>query len=190
MQAVQGFFLLFALVFNGCTTAESNSLPTPVNSQMNQPQGSLLNETDASNETVTVGKFVFKLENCHLTYQGAGLNETFDFKFPEKCQFSKDAKGNIRQYKASKGTIVLAVEGSKIFGEKIVGSGKIDCETYIRGIVVSNKKVSLSWQTQKVATCLPAVWDETMFAVFAAKTQIFVEARKKQNGNQNEAISN
>ena len=68
------------------------------------------------------------------------------------------------------GEVQAAVETSQATGTASGGESQ-DCVTQIRGVVVFAKEIRLSAQTQKVAQCLPAVWDETMFHAFAARTE-------------------
>ena len=124
-------------------------------------------------QSTTVGAFQLILQGCQLQYQGAGKSGSFVFEFPEPCQFSKDNIGNIRIVKTDNGP-TLAIEASKP-DEYGTASGK-DCDTNIRGVLVAESDIRLSVQTQTVAQCLPAVWDELMFHAFAARTVPISEA--------------
>ena len=97
------------------------------------------------------------------------------FDFPEPCQFSRDRAGAVRIVETGTAKTLL-VEASRTAP---LGAGlkSPDCVTQIRGVVVSAEEVRLSAQTQKVAQCLPAVWDETMFHAFAARTEPFAKGR-------------
>jgi hypothetical protein len=103
------------------------------------------------------------LEECRLRYtsgQGAGAAE-LGLKPP--CAFSRDRDGQPRIVRTERGPMV-AVESSR--PAPAPGEG---CETLIRGVLVEGGRVYLSEQTQSVAQCLPAVWDELMFHAFAAE---------------------
>lgn len=120
-------------------------------------------------QNATVGNFKLSLASCRLTYEGAGKTGKIDFDFPTPCQFNRDRKGNIRVVSTGK-TLTLLVESSRPADPSSSLSSR-DCVTLIRGVVVTPREIRLSVQTQKVAQCLPAEWDEKMFYAFAAKTQ-------------------
>ena len=124
---------------------------------------------------MTVGPFVLKLVGCTLSYEGVGSRSTVTFEFPEPCQFSRDRSGGVRIVDTGP-TKTLLVEASQP-AKAEAGATSRDCVTQIRGVIVSAKEIRLSVQTQKVAQCLPAVWDETMFHAFAARTEA-LPARK------------
>jgi len=104
--------------------------------------------------------------NCQLTYKSPVSSGTVKFEFPGQCQFSRNSLGEIRVVQTGQ-TKTLLIESSKKVSPS-VGLQTRDCDTFIRGVTVSENDVSLSAQTQKVAQCLPAVWDEKIFHVFAA----------------------
>lgn len=128
-------------------------------------------------EVTTVGKFKLSLAGCQLTYEGSGKSGAVSFEFPGQCRFSRDGKGEIRVIRTGK-TQTLLLEGSREEGLANQSQTK-DCLTYIRGVVITAKEVRLSVQTQKVAQCLPAAWDEKMFHVFAARTQPIASSPRK-----------
>ena len=116
-------------------------------------------------QTVKVEGYVFNLENCRLSVKGKDKTMEYIFAIPEPCQFSKDRDGTIRTYKTTKQT-VIAVESSRP-----LNNASNDCETNIRGIIISKNSVRLSSISQKVAMCLPFIWDEKVFITFAEKTE-------------------
>lgn len=120
-------------------------------------------------QTTTAGNFKLSLAGCQLTYEGAGKTGRVDFDFPDPCQFNRDRKGDVRVVRTGK-TLTLLVESSRPADPSTRLSTR-DCVTSIRGVIVTPKEIRLSVQTQKVAQCLPAEWDEKMFHAFAAKTQ-------------------
>lgn len=120
-------------------------------------------------QTAAVGHFKLSLAGCRLTYRGIGKTGTVDFDFPTPCQFSRDRKGDARVVRTGKNRTLL-VESSRPAAPSTRLSAK-DCVTFVRGVIVTPKEIRLSVQTQKVAQCLPAEWDEKMFYAFAAKTQ-------------------
>jgi hypothetical protein len=161
-------FLLLVLAIISCSSAETRQPPAK---EVSADQPALVQES-ARNQTaqqVTVGKFKLSLTGCRLTYESQGKEDTVNFDFPGRCQFSRNSKGEIRVVKTGK-TKTLLVESSSATGTPD-GSPTKDCLTYIRGVIVTSKEILLSVQTQKVAQCLPAAWDEKMFHIFAAKTQ-------------------
>lgn len=120
-------------------------------------------------QTATVGPFKLHLTECQLTYQGASKTGKVRFDFPVPCQFGSDRKGDVRVVRTGK-THTLVVESSRPADAADPLSSR-DCITWIRGVVVTPQEIRLSVQIQKVAQCLPAVWDEKMFHAFAARTQ-------------------
>lgn len=160
--------LLLALAIINCGSAQTKQ---SLNREASTNHLSLVQQPNASpiDQVTTVGKFKLSLDECQLTYEGLGKSGTASFEFPGRCQFSRDSKGEIRVVKTGR-TETLLVESSREASFP-KGSQTKDCLTYIRGVIVSAKEVRLSSQTQRVAQCLPAVWDEKMFRVFAAKTQ-------------------
>lgn len=120
-------------------------------------------------QTTAVGNFKLSLAGCRLIYEGAGKTGRVDFDFPGPCQFSRDRKGDIRVVPTGK-TLTLLAESSGPADPSTRLSTR-DCATFIRGITVTPREIRLSVQTQKVAQCLPAEWDEKMFHAFAARTQ-------------------
>jgi hypothetical protein len=117
---------------------------------------------------VTVGDFRLTLTDCTLAADGPGARTSVAFEFPGPCHFSRDRAGAVRVVDTGP-TKTLLVEASR--PAKTAAAASPDCVTQIRGVVVSAKEVRLSVQTQRVAQCLPAVWDETMFHAFAARTE-------------------
>ncbi|MDS4071496.1 MAG: hypothetical protein RKO24_17970 [Candidatus Competibacter sp.] len=120
-------------------------------------------------QNATVGNFNLSLTGCQLAYEGADKTGKIDFGFPAPCQFGRDRKGNVRVVSTGK-ALTLLVESSRPADPSSSLSSR-DCVTLIRGVVVTPREIRLSVQTQKVAQCLPAEWDEKMFYAFAAKTQ-------------------
>lgn len=120
-------------------------------------------------QTTTAGNFKLSLAGCQLTYEGAGKTGRVDFDFTGPCQFSRDRKGDIRVVSTGK-TLTLLVESSGPADPSTRLSTR-DCATSIRGVTVTPREIRLSVQTQKVAQCLPAEWDEKMFHAFAARTR-------------------
>ena len=119
---------------------------------------------------MTVGSFALKLAGCTLTYEGLGKKGSVTFDFPEPCQFSRDRSGGVRdrRHRSRRRRCSSRPRGP---AGPAAGATSRDCVTHIRGVVVSAKEIRLSVQTQKVAQCPPAVWDETMFHAFAARTE-------------------
>jgi hypothetical protein len=152
---------ILCLSCQSSSQTKNNTSSSSVNEQENVVQ-----TTKITSEEIKVGKFSLKLKDCEFTYVGLGKTANFNFRFPPNCQFSKNAEGEVRIFKSNK-AYVLAVESSK----KNLNNN--DCETYIRGIIITKKAVQLSKQTQKVSMCLPYVWDEKMFITFSSKTVSF-----------------
>lgn len=119
-------------------------------------------------QTTRVGGFELSLAGCRLTYRGAGKTGAVDFDFPLPCQFNRNAAGEVRVVQTGKNRTLL-VESSRPADPSTRLSAK-DCATFVRGVIVTPKDIRLSAQTQKVAQCLPADWDATMFHAFAART--------------------
>lgn len=162
-------FLILALAVVSFASAQTRPSLDP-NAPTKQLAFVQQSDSPPTAQAITVGKFKLRLDECQLTYDGMGKSSTISFDFPGRCQFSRNRMGRIRVVKTGK-TKTLLVESSREAG--LADGSKADCVTYIRGVIVTAKEVRLSTQTQKVAQCLPAVWDEMMFHVFAAKTQSF-----------------
>ena len=122
----------------------------------------------SSAQTAEVGGFKLSLAGCRLTYEGAGKTGAVDFDFPLPCQFNRNAAGEVRVVRTGKNRTLL-VESSRP-ADPATRLSANDCATLVRGVIVTPKDIRLSAQTQKVAQCLPADWDETMFHAFAART--------------------
>lgn len=168
--------LIFLLAFAGTSYGLAQAAQ-PVAQDVSSGSSSAVPQSSASPtvQAITIGKFTLSLTGCQLTYEGLGKSGTIAFNFPSRCQFSRDSKGEIRVVKTGK-TRTLLIESSHE-ADSPSGSQTKDCVTVIRGIVVGTKAIRLSVQTQKVAQCLPAVWDEKMFHVFAARTQAISGSR-------------
>mgnify|MGYP000877275788 CR=1 FL=1 len=121
-----------------------------------------------SAQTARVGNFKLSLAGCRLAYEGAGKTGAVDFDFPLPCQFNRNAAGEVRVVRTGKNRTLL-VESSRP-ADPATRLSANDCATLVRGVIVTPKDIRLSAQTQKVAQCLPADWDETMFHAFAART--------------------
>lgn len=120
-------------------------------------------ETKAENaNTVKVGNFTLQLTGSELTYQSSKKSGRFDFGFSSQCQFSRDQKGQIRIVQTGKTKTVLV--------ESSIKAASGESGTRLRAIVISTRDIRLSQSTQTVAQSLPAVWDEKMYHVLAAKT--------------------
>lgn len=131
----------------------------------------------SSAQTAHVDNFKLSLAGCRLTYEGAGKIGVVDFDFPAPCQFSRNAAGEVRVVRTGKNRTLL-VESSRPADPSTRLTAN-DCATFIRGVTVTLKDIRLSVQTQKVAQCLPAEWDEKMFHIFAANTQPTDASSKK-----------
>jgi hypothetical protein len=154
------------------------SCSTPFNAE--KPQHAAASQASAepfkpkpAPQAITVGAFQLALQGCQLQYKGAGKSGSFTFEFPAPCQFSKDNRGHIRIVNTDNGP-TLAIEASKP-DEHGIAPGK-DCNTNIRGVLITDSEVRLSMHTQTIAQCLPAVWDALMFHAFAAHTVSVSEA--------------
>lgn len=164
-------FSWLVLMF-GCASAKMSENPIVLSTPT--PEILKQNEANIQNiETVTVGKVTFKLENCRLSFQDSGKTQSYTFPISAPCQFSRNEDGSIRLVKVKK-VFVIAIENSQPKNNPSDSTSK-DCETSIRGVIVGKNSVKLSLQTQKVAMCLPFVWDEKMFIAFADKTVPFSE---------------
>ncbi len=128
-------------------------------------------------QTAAVGNFKLRLANCRLTYEGVGKSGAINFDFPVPCQFGRNSKGEVRVVRTGKNQTLL-VEGSRPSDPSTRLTVK-DCATFIRGVIVTAKDIRLSVQTQTVAQCLPAEWDEKMFHAFAANTRPADPSSKK-----------
>lgn len=144
--------------------------PTP-------PPPSAQSSTPSSAQTTHIGHFKLSLAGCRLTYEGTGKTGAVDFDFPAPCQFSRNAAGVVRVVRTGKNRTLL-VESSRP-ADPSTRLTAHDCATFIRGVTVTPKDIRLSVQTQKVAQCLPAEWDEKMFHIFAANTQPADASSKK-----------
>ena len=159
----------FLLVSASCATAQVAEKPR-VSPSPTPPAAIEIQTADSSAETVTVGNYTLTLNDCRLEYQNAEKTSSYSFPFAAPCQFSKDENGKIRLFKVKK-TTVVAVESSRPKLDPATGADSKDCETQVRGVIVGKNSIKLSAQTQKVAMCLPFVWDEKMFTMFGAKTE-------------------
>ena len=157
-------FLTFALT---CTLSPVSHISNSLSSDLARTNENQQPTFQSNEETVTVKNVVLELKDCELTYKVGDKSESIKFDFPKPCSFSRDNKGSIRQVKTARNTTTLAVEGSRKKDETNTG----DCETYVRGIVIGRNSVNLSTNTQKIASCLPNIWDEKMFKNFAVKTE-------------------
>ena len=104
------------------------------------------------------------LAGCALQYAGGGRSGSIELGLPGPCSLSRDSDGDVRIVEAEHG-LVIAVESSRparLPDER--------CDTAIRAVVLEGNALRLSARTQRVAQCLPAVWDELMFHAFAAET--------------------
>ena len=114
---------------------------------------------------ITVRGFRLTLEGNQLRFAGNGSRGVLALEPWDAWGFSRDKAGSIRVVRTG-GSETLLVETSRH-----VGPLPSDCLTHLRGVVVTDKEVRISSKTQRVAQCLPAVWDEKMFHVFAQKTE-------------------
>lgn len=155
--------LLFSLAILACNPGHAGK-EFPEGRPISPPPS-----TQSSAQTADVGNFKLSLAGCRLTYEGAGKTGAVDFDFPAPCQFSRNAAGAVRVVRTGNNQTLL-VESSRPAdpSTRLTAS---DCATFIRGVTVTPKDIRLSAQTQKVARCLPAEWDEKMFHIFAANTQ-------------------
>lgn len=164
------FLLSYLFISFSCAAAQITNNP-----QKSEPTSSDSKAENAQKDeknTVKVGNFNLFLDGCQISYKGKDKTESFTFSFAEPCQFSLDDKGKIRIVKV-KNNFVVAVESSQPQTNNESGKTVTDCDTQIRGVIVGKDFVRLSAQTQKVAMCLPFVWDEKMFVVFASRTEKF-----------------
>ena len=115
-------------------------------------------------ESVLLGNYQMTLDGCALRYRSEDQSGTLELALPDPCSFSLNSEGGVRIVETQQGR-VIAVESSR--AAKLPGGR---CDTRIRAIVLAGKALRLSARTQRVAQCLPAVWDELMFHAFAAET--------------------
>lgn len=80
--------------------------------------------------------------------------------FSKQATFAQDTSGVPQVVPTDAGKVIAIVDSRPI-------PGRIDCETTIRGILVTNEgKVMLSTRVQNVSICSRGPWDEKMFIVF------------------------
>jgi hypothetical protein len=169
---LRGGLLVCLVALQACTgnaTPHASSAPAPTVASPNQGDLQGANPSEQTSSRVTVGSTWLELRGCELAYGVGTGSSTISTELPPPCQFAKEADGSVRVVK-SEGVSVLVVESSRSTPPLIAGGTTIDCDTRLRGIVVTAQGVQLSRDTQKVAMCAPAPWDEKMFHVFALHT--------------------
>jgi len=117
-----------------------------------------------ADQAVRLGMYQLTLHGCTLRYANKAKSGSIVFAFPGPCGLSRDSNGAIRIVETDRG-LVVAVESSRPAQSPDSG-----CNTQIRAVALEGQARRLSVQTQTVAQCLPAVWDELMFHAFSAET--------------------
>lgn len=103
--------------------------------------------------------------DCVLVAEAEGAQRLVHrFEFPAACQFASDESGAVRVVQTETGKAVM-VESSRPLAQ--------DCETTTRVVVLTEQGPRVSRAQQRVAMCLPFVWDEMMFHVLGSEPVAF-----------------
>jgi len=161
----KGCLLLYLTVL-GCGLGHAGKefpegMPTP-------PAPSVQPSAPSGAQTARVGHYRLSLAGCRLTYESADKTGTVELDFPLPRPFNRNATGEARVVRTGKSQTLL-VESSRP-ADPATRLSANECITFVRGVIVTPTDLRLSAQTQKVAQCLPADWDEKMFQIFAART--------------------
>lgn len=133
------------------------------------PDGGIVGRTissDRASSRVTVRDTWLELRDCELVYGVSAESSSIRMQLPSPCQFAKRKDGSIRIIESENGSVLL-VESSRSVLTPAPSGAAVDCDTHLRGVIVTDKGVQLSRDIQKVSTCAPALWDEKMFHIFA-----------------------
>lgn len=157
---------------DGAARAPTASATAPsVSSARTEPEAAA-SPTDAAAlardlDSARVGALELTVEGCRLS--SSATRESVDV-VPGRtgCRFVRDRSGRLHTVTTNAGPVVL-VETAR--PSTAPHARPNDCDTAIRGVVVSGRDVLLSRQTQRVAACPSFGWDEKMFHVFAAATE-------------------
>ena len=155
------------LVLQACSGDVSAQAPSGPREKSSEPVGAEGARTtgQASNRVLVRGTSL-ELQDCKLSYVAGPNSGAIPLLLSAPCQFASDATGSVRVVESA-GVLVLIVESSQRSPPLVPGGANVDCDTRLRGVVVTPTGVHLSPGTQLVATCAPALWDEKMFHVFA-----------------------
>lgn len=146
------------------TPRHSSAIAEPEKAEQGATAG--ISPSGPSSSRVHVRDLWLELRDCELVYGSGAAATPLPTQLPAPCQFAKGKDGAVRIVESEAGS-VLIVESSRSEAAPSPGGATSDCDTRLRGVVVTAKGVQLSRDTQKVATCAPAHWDEKMFHVFS-----------------------
>ena len=121
--------------------------------------------TEIREEMVVVGNYRLQLVKDTLFYSRQGEDEEkrieLNMPYPQQTQFHRDIESKKVRVVRAHGVDVVLVESYKV-PEKESPDG----HTIIKGIMISDKGVTLAHGEQGCAACPPAQWDEKMFFAF------------------------
>jgi hypothetical protein len=155
------------LLASSCTrasepTAEPQPLLAPVEIEPQDTRAVEARTARHAPEQVAWGDVVLGLwpDECLLLAESASARLEHHFEFPGACHFALDADGEARVVLTDSGPVWM-IESSKPLAQ--------DCDTALRGVVLTDAGVRLTKAEQHVAMCAPGEWDEMMFYVLASE---------------------
>jgi len=114
----------------------------------------------------TVGEMQLTLDQCTLSYVAGGRPAFMPLSIPGSCSFVVNPAGVPQVVVTEWGSSLMVVSSQPIPGS-VEKSGRQECDTYLKGVLVNGEQVHVSSSTQHVLACGRGPWDETMFRVFA-----------------------
>lgn len=161
------------VVVLSCIAACQSSVPEPPRSErstapeMPKPVGAAITvkpPTPASSgERVTVGDISLTLQGCELIVESESGRQTQRVDLPEGCTFGRNPDGAVQIQKTKQGPTVLIISSRP--DERRKG----DCDTRMRGVVVSGRSAKISTEDNNSASCgAVGPFDEPLFIVLAA----------------------
>ena len=113
----------------------------------------------ARTDTVAgVGVRILGANACVLVYGDGAEERRVPLQLPSPCRLHRDTDGSVRVHDTAGGRHVFLVEHSVPDAER-----PGDCRTQIQAVVLAPDGAHPSTGVERVATCLPAHWDEVMF---------------------------
>jgi hypothetical protein len=142
-------------------TVEPEPMLAPVELESHDTPAAEARAARHAPEQVAWGGVVLGLwpDECLLLAESDSARLQHHFEFPGVCHFALDADGEARVVMTDSGPVWI-IESSKPVAQ--------DCDTALRGVMLTDAGVRLSKAEQHVAMCAPGDWDEMMFYVFSS----------------------